>query len=186
MNLKRLPGAIVRRVTEASQRAFSHHRPDTDDASIKTFQLRLNANPKHPTIQLFMNRKDAAARAAELGAPWVPVTYACGYILTDGWNFCDAEGKLDTFCPVTLEQLDRIVSLVSDLKVEQVPAGELPRRIAAGLKPLEAGMPKAAFESMCLCAMMRVGYAMPNGAADDWLTTPPWALRIPKRRMRLT
>lgn len=185
MNLKNLPGAIVRRVARASQFSFSPAKSDEVESGVKTFQLRLNANPKHPTIQLFLNRKDASARAAELGAPWVPVTYACGYILTDGWHFSDAEGSLETFCPVTIEQLDCIVPLVSELIVDAVPASELPRRIAAGLRSLEPTMTKAAFESMCLCALMRVGYPPPKNAPDDWLTTPVWALRLPKRRMRL-
>lgn len=185
MNLKRLSGAIVSRVTRVSQFAFSSSKPELAKSAIKTFQLRLNANPKHPTIQLFMNRNDASARATELGAPWVSITYACGYILTDGWHFCDAEGILETFCPVTIDQLDRIVPLVTDLKRAETPASELPRRIAVGLSSLEPSMTKAAFESMCLCAIMRIGYAMPNGAPDDWLTTPVWALRLPKRRLRL-
>ena len=184
MNFIQLPGAIVRRVAKASQAAFAG-KPTITKSAIKTFQLRLNANPKHPTIQLFMNRSEASARAAELGAPWVGITYACGYILTDGWHFCDAEGLLETFCPVTIEQLDVVVPLVTELKLHEVPPSELPRRIATGLSSLEPTMTKAAFESMCLCALMRIGYSMPNHAPDDWLTTPVWALRLPKRRVRL-
>jgi hypothetical protein len=150
-----------------------------------TQSVRLTGNHKHPTIQLFLDREDASRQAKALGAPWVPVAYACGYMLTNGWSFRDAAGPLDTFCPVTIEQLKMIVPLVSRLIVEKTPAKDLPGEILEALRPLAASLPKSVFESLCLCTLMRVGYPLPAGAEDDWLTTPAWALLLPTRKMRL-
>jgi hypothetical protein len=114
------------------------------------------------------------------------MTYACGYILTTGWNFRDATGPLQTFCPVTLDELDIIIPLVFQLKVSEIPSKDRPRRVRSALHPLMASMSRSAFESLCICTLMRINFPLPTGAADDWLTMPSWALRISKRRMRLT
>lgn len=120
------------------------------------------------------------------GAPWVPVAYACGYMLTNGWSFRDATGPLETFCPVTLEQLDAVKALVVRLKMEEVPAKELPRIIAIELIPMKEGISTPAYKSLCYYTLLRIGYPLPTGKSDDWLSIPPWALRLPKKRMRLS
>ena len=150
-----------------------------------TLSVKLNGNLKHPPIELFAKRGDAATEATTLGPPWVPVTYACGYMLTNGWCFRDANGPLQTFCPVTIEQLDTITPLITRLKLEEVPAKELPRKITAALQPLADSMSQAAFESLCYYTFMRIGYPLPTGEKEDWLTIPPWALRLPTRTKKL-
>jgi hypothetical protein len=147
--------------------------------------IRLAPNPYRPSTLLYVARDQAQATARQKGAPWVAVAYGCGYLLTDGWHFHDAERLLETFCPVTLPQLDLIRSLVVTLKQEETPSRELPRRIGDELRPLEAELTPGQFESLCMCALMRIGYALPSGAKDDWLTTPAWALRLPSKRPRL-
>ena len=150
--------------------------------------IRLNENPKHPLIALFESRKYAKARADALGAPWVALSYACGYLLTDGWNFQDANGPVATFCPVPPDALDSMQQLVIALQIDKVPGRELMPRVrsALGEIPALASLSQSQFEDTCNCTVMRVCYASPTGAKDDWLTMPPWALRLPSRRMRLT
>jgi len=149
--------------------------------------LRLKENPQHPTIVLFEKRQAAQECARLMGAPWVAVPYACGYVLCDGWSFHDAKTPLPAFCMVPPDALVVIKNLVIDLKIECVPPRELPALIAASLRkePTLAGATDAFFEGVCLITLMRVGYAMPTGAKDDWLTMPAWALRLPSRQKRL-
>jgi len=80
--------------------------------------IRINENPQHPLIALFESRLVARARALELGAPWVAMAYACGYILTDGWNFRDANGLVSTFCPVPPDALRTMEQLIIALQRE--------------------------------------------------------------------
>jgi len=150
--------------------------------------IRLDENPQHPLIALFESRALARTRAEELGAPWVALSFACGYILTDGWNFRDANGLLPTFCPVPPDALNAMQQLVIALQREPMPGKELSLRVASALReiPCIARLPRPQFEDMCNCTMMRVCYSAPIGAKDDWLTMPAWALKLPSRRIRLT
>jgi hypothetical protein len=151
-------------------------------------EIRLDGNSQHPLIALFESRVQARARAKELGAPWVAMSYACGYVLTDGWNFRDASGLLPTFCPVPPDALNAMQQLVTALQREQMPAKELSQRVQSALRaiPCLARLPTPQFEDMCNCTLMRVCYEAPIGAKDDWLTMPAWALKLPSRRIRLT
>lgn len=151
------------------------------ELSAPSFKVRLRENIKHPTIELFGSKPIAAIRAAELGAPWVPVTYACGYLVTNGWSFCDVNGPLQTFCPVPITALGTVTALVRYLKVEQIPAERLPGEIGQALLPLKPTMAPAVFEGLCLCTLLRIGYPMPHGAEDDWLTPPAWGLSLQRR-----
>lgn len=153
------------------------------ELSAPSFQVRLRENIKHPTVELFGSKSIAAIRAKELGAPWVPVTYACGYLVTNGWSFCDVKGPLKTFCPVPVTALDTVTALVRYLKTEQIPIDRLPAAIGEALSPLKRTMTPAVFEGLCLCTLLRIGYSMPAGDEDDWLTPPAWGLSL-KRRSR--
>ena len=150
--------------------------------------IHLTENPQHPLIALFESRVLAKQRAQELGAPWVAMAYACGYILTDGWNFRDANGLVPTFCPVPPDALNAMQSLVIALQREKMTGKEPALHIWTVLReiPCLARLPNRQFEDMCNCTLMRVCYAAPTGAKDDWLTMPAWALKLPSRRMRLT
>ena len=149
--------------------------------------IRLSENPQHPVIALFESRRYAKAQADALGAPWVTLSYACGYVLTDGWNFRDANGLVPTFCPVPPDALDIMQQLVIALQMDKVPGSELMSRVSSVLQeiPCLAKLPKSQFQDACNCTVMRVCYSAPIGAKDDWLTMPAWALRLPSRRMRL-
>lgn len=151
------------------------------ELSAPSFKVRLRENIKHPTIELFGSKAIAAIRAKELGAPWVPVTYACGYLVTNGWSFCDVNGPLSTFCPVPVTALGTVSALVRYLKAEQIPNERLPAEIGQALQPLKATMPEAVFQGLCLCTLLRIGYPMPHGAEDDWLTPPAWGLMLRRR-----
>ena len=61
--------------------------------------IRLEETLQHPEITLFESRAVARTQAEELGAPWVAMSFACGYILTDGWNFRDAQGSDSDLLP---------------------------------------------------------------------------------------
>ena len=157
----------------------------TTDPTIRL--VRLSENPQHPVIALFESRLHAKAQADALGAPWVTFAYACGYVLTDGWNFSDANGLVPTFCPVPPDALDTMQALVIALQTDRVPGSELMARVTSVLQdiPCLAGLPRMQFQDACNCTVMRVCYAPPTGAKDDWLTMPAWALRLPSRRLRL-
>ena len=160
--------------------------PDGAEPAVRW--VRINENPQHPLIALFESRAFANAKAQALGAPWVAFSYACGYVLTDGWNFRDANGLVPTFCPVPPDALGTMQQLVINLQQEQLPGKELARRVASVLRDLPslASMSRPQFEDTCNCTLMRLCYAAPTGAKDDWLTMPAWALKLPSRRMRLT
>ena len=149
--------------------------------------IRLEETLQHPEISLFPSRTVAKAKAEELGAPWVALSFACGYILTDGWSFRDSERVLPTFCPVPPGALNVMRELVVALQQEQMTGKELSKRVFSVLRdiPCLKNMPHAQFEDMCNCTLMRVCYAAPTGAKDDWLTMPAWALMLPSRKIRL-
>jgi hypothetical protein len=149
--------------------------------------IRLEETLQHPEIALFPTRAAAKAKAEELGAPWVGMSFACGYILTDGWNFRDENGVLPTFCPVPPPALGVMQQLVIALQQEKMTGKELSKRVFSVLReiPCLKDMPNAQFEDMCNCTLMRVCYAPPTGAKDDWLTMPAWALMLPSRKNRL-
>jgi hypothetical protein len=162
-------------------------RPAPEPKTTPVRWVRLDENPQHPLIALIESRTAARARAAELGAPWVAMSYACGYVLTDGWHFRDANGIVATFCPVPPDALNAMQQLVIALQREPMAAKEVSRRVWSALMeiPCLARLPKPQFEDMCNCTLMRVCYSAPTGAKDDWLTMPPWALKLPSRRLRL-
>lgn len=150
--------------------------------------IRIRENPQHPVIALFESRAYAKAKADALGAPWVIMSYACGYVLTDGWHFRDAKGPVVTFCPVPPDALVPMQQLVITLQIDKVPGNELMNRVTRTLRqiPSLANLSEGHFQDACNCTVMRVCYPPPIGAKDDWLTMPAWALRLPSRRMRLT
>jgi hypothetical protein len=167
---------------------FAPRKAATGPKDPSTRLIRIKENPQHPLIALFETRQTAREHAAELGAPWVAMYYACGYVLTDGWNFRDANGPVAAFCPVPIEALKTIQHLVISLQQEKVSGRELALRIASCLRSIPSlqQLPTTQFEDTCNCTLMRVCYAAPTGAKDDWLTMPPWALTLPSRRLRLT
>lgn len=150
--------------------------------------IRLEETLQHPLIALFESRGAARAQAKALGAPWVSMAYACGYILTDGWHFRDINGPVATFCPVPIDALTVMQQLVIALQQEKRSGQELAGRVWAALReiPCLSKLPQPQFEDMCNCTLMRVCYAPPLGAKDDWLTMPAWALKLPRRKLRLT
>lgn len=149
--------------------------------------VRINENPQHPLIALFESRAFANAKAQALGAPWVALSYACGYVLSDGWHFRDANGLIPTFCPVPPDALVAMQQLVISLQQEKMSGKELARRVGTvlGDLPALAALSKPQFADICNCTLMRVCYPAPIGAKDDWLTMPPWALKLPRRRVQL-
>ena len=149
--------------------------------------LLLQENLQRPTVSLFESRETAQLKCRLLGAPWCPVAYACGYILTNGWSFQDTDGTLPAFCPVPPEGLPFMQQLVIELKQETVSGSEMAQRILVELQTVPAltELTQQLFETACTCTLLRVGYAVPCGAKDDWLTMPAWALRLPSRRARL-
>lgn len=147
----------------------------------------LPASPFHPAVSVFTNQKQAQAAAEGLGASWAPITFACGYLITDGWKFHDAQGYVATFCPVPHECLEVIQDIVGQLQKSDLEPKYYPIHIAQALRdhPVLAALKPAAFDSVCLCTLMRITHAPYQGKKDDWLTVPAWALRIPKRRPSL-
>ena len=150
--------------------------------------IRLEETLQHPEITLFESRAVARAQAEELGPPWVAMSFACGYILTDGWNFRDSQGAIPTFCPVPPPALKVMQQLVIALQHEKMTGRELSKRVFSVLReiPCLKTMPNSQFEDMCNCTLMRVCYGPPSGEKDDWLTMPAWALVLPSRKLRLT
>jgi len=146
--------------------------------------LTLQANPQRPSLFLFANRTDAETRAAEVGAPWVPVAYACGYLLTDGWRFQDMTGVVPAFCPVPVNSLPLLRALVTELPRLDVPVRDWPDIIRQNLEnePSLQDLTKPLFEAACYCVLLRAGHPAPTGDKSDWLTTPAWALKLPRRR----
>jgi hypothetical protein len=159
----------------------------TEKPATTTGGIRLEENLQHPEIALFASRAVARTEAEILGAPWVAMSFACGYILTDGWNFRDANGVLPTFCPVPPAALNVMQQLVIALQQEKMTGKELSKRVFSVLReiPCLKDMPNSQFEDMCNCTLMRVCYPAPTGAKDDWLTMPAWALVLPSRKIRL-
>ncbi len=146
--------------------------------------IPLGANLQRPNLFLFSSRANAETRAAEIGAPWVPVAYACGYLLTDGWRFQDMTGVIPPFCPVPVESLPMLRALVTELPLLNVSVRDWPEVIRQNLEhePSLQELTKPLFEAVCYCVLLRTGHPKPAGDKTDWLTTPPWALKLPSRR----
>ncbi len=157
-------------------------QPSRDPAPLPA--LTLHANPQRPSLFLFSNRANAETRAAEVGAPWVPVAYACGYLLTDGWRFQDLTGVVPAFCPVPVNSLPLLRALVTELPRLDVPVRDWPDIIRQNLEnePSLQELTKPLFEAACYCVLLRAGHPAPTGDKSDWLTTPAWALKLPRRR----
>ncbi len=157
------------------------HGPEGAD---KAVSVSLPASPYHPALALFANQKQAQATADLLGSSWAPIPFACGYLITDGWHFHDTNGVVKTFCPVPHECLEVIQEIVGQLQKSDLDTKYYPIHITQALRdsPALASLKQAAFDSICLCTLMRIAHAPYTGDKDDWLTIPAWALRIPKRR----
>ncbi len=163
--------------------------PDAEDTSTpaKATSVFLPASPYHPALSLFANQKQAQATADLLGTPWAPITFACGYLITDGWHFHDTNGILKTFCPVPHACLEVIQEIVEQLQKSDLDPKYYPIHITQALRdsPALASLKQSTFDTVCLCTLMRIAHAPYTGDKEDWLTIPAWALRIPKRRPRL-
>ena len=116
--------------------------------AIDTISLKECAH--HPAIKLFARKSDAACRARLLGAPWVPVAFTCGYLVTDGWHFRDANGILKTFCPVPHEVIEILQDLVTELKNEKYNPRDYPAYIFQVLEsiPFMKTIPRAYYEAV--------------------------------------
>ena len=149
--------------------------------------INLKASAHYPALILFSAKSDAALRANMLGAPWVPVAFACGYLVTNGWHFQDAKGLLATFCPVPHNVIEILQDLVTELQKPKYKPREYPAYIVTAMEsiPFMKTIPRAYFEAVCFCTVMRIGYGTPKDQPDDWLTIPAWALRMKRRRARL-
>lgn len=147
----------------------------------------LPASPFHPAVSLFGNQKQAQVNAELLGSGWAPISFACGYLITNGWQFHDTQGLVATFCPVPHECLEVIQDIVAQLQKSDLEPKYYPIHIAQALRdhPVLAALSPVSFDSVCLCTLMRISHAPYEAKKDDWLTIPAWALRIPKRRPRL-
>lgn len=77
--------------------------------------------------------------------------------------------------------------LVTELQKPQYAPKDYPAYIENVLKdiPFMQTLPRAYYEAVCFCTVMRIGYATPADKPDDWLTIPAWALRMKRRRARL-
>jgi len=150
--------------------------------------VSLPASTYHPALALFTAQKDAQTCAELLGPPWTPFAFACGYLLTNGWYFHDTEQLLETFCPVPHECLETIQEIVIELQKSDLAPKYFPIHISQALRdhPVLAALKPAAFEAVCQITLMRISYPPFSGQRDDWLTVPAWALRMPKRRARLS
>lgn len=144
--------------------------------------IQINEGSGRPPVALFQTRRSALEKARQLGATWQPIAYACGYLVTNGWSFQDAKNRVANFCPLPPMVLATIRDLVIRLKQEQVPAGELPARILHRLQRESAlaGLPPDRFADACFLTLLRVDHPIPEGAKDDWLTAPAWALALPR------
>ena len=149
--------------------------------------VSLKECPYHPALKLFARKADAAHRALSLGAPWVPVAFACGYLVTNGWHFQDANGLLKTFCPVPHNVIEVLQDLVTELQNGRYKPKDYPAYITKVFEgiPFMQTIPRAYYEAVCFCTVMRIGYPAPQDKSDDWLTIPAWALRMKRRRARL-
>lgn len=145
----------------------------------------IKATPFHPALMLFASKQDAVTVAKEYGPPWVPFAFACGYLLTTGWEFRDANGKVATFCPVPHKLLEALQSVVKALHKPTYAPKDYPRYIHATLFTLPEiqALPKSYFEAVCFCTVMRMGYPDPCGNPMDWLTIPAWTLRLKRRQL---
>lgn len=150
--------------------------------------VSLPASPYHPALNLFTAQKDAQACAELLGAPWIPFAFACGYLITNGWHFHDTEQLIDTFCPVPHECLETIQDIVTELQKSELAPKYFPIHISQALRdhPVLAALKQPVFDAVCQITLMRISYPPFSGKKDDWLTVPAWALRMPKRRARLS
>ena len=148
----------------------------------------LQASPYHPALSLFVSQKNAQSVAAERGPTWVPLAFACGYLITDGWQFHDTQGRVSTFCPVPHECLETIQDIVTVVQKSDLVEKYRQVHIKEALRdhPTLAALPPSLFESVCVCTLLRVNHGPYNGDKEDWLTIPAWALRMPKRRMRIS
>ncbi len=149
--------------------------------------VTLKACPHHPALRLFASKADAQLLANELGPPWVPFAFTCGYMLTTGWHFRDADGLVQTFCPVPHQVLESLQELVRNLQSGDYSTRECPGIIEEHLRgiPILQQLPRSYYEAVCFCTLMRLGYPAPCDAPDDWLTIPAWALRMKRRRPQL-
>ena len=149
--------------------------------------INLRESPYYPSLKLFAAKIDAQRRAQELSAPWVPVAFACGYLVTNGWHFQDANGLLKTFCPVPHNVIEVLQDLVRELQKSKYKPKDYPAYITNALAdiPFMKTIPRASYEAVCFCTVMRLGYPAPKDQPDDWLTVPAWALRLNRRRKRL-
>lgn len=177
------PSSFLKSLRPSANRSSS---PDLDKAasSEKAVSVSLPASPYHPALALFANQKQAQATADLLGSAWAPIPFACGYLITNGWHFHDTNGVVKTFCPVPHECLEVIQDIVTQLQKSDLDTKYYPIHITQALRdsPGLASLKQAAFDSVCLCTLMRIAHAPYTGDKDDWLTIPAWALRIPKRR----
>ncbi|MBE7538184.1 MAG: hypothetical protein HS122_07215 [Opitutaceae bacterium] len=157
---------------------------DNVSATGNVESVSLPASPYHPALALFASQKQAQASAELLGTSWAPIPFACGYLITDGWHFHDTRGVVKTFCPVPHECLEAIQDIVTQLQKSDLDTRFYPIHITQALRdnPALAKLKQAAFDSICLCTLMRIAHAPYTGDRNDWLTIPAWALRIPKRR----
>lgn len=146
--------------------------------------VSLKESPHHPALRLFAAKEDAQQLAGELGPPWVPFAFTCGYMLTTGWEFRDATGTVKTFCPVPHQLLEGLQALVRELQSGKYLALECMHIIRArlSLMPHTQALPRSYIEAVCFCTLLRLGYPAPCDAPDDWLTVPAWALRMKRRR----
>lgn len=149
--------------------------------------MLLQASPYHPALSLYVSQKNAQASAEALGENWTPIVFACGYLITNGWKFQDANGVVETFCPVPHECLETIQEIVNEVQKANLAPKYHAIHVKQALRdhPTLAALSPALFESVVQCTLLRVKHPPYNGSKDDWLTVPPWALRMPKRRMRI-
>lgn len=184
---KLLPRSLVEAFLSGSAPKASRVRMDVQDDGLPAplATVRLEANCRYPEMTLLRTRADAFCRAQQLGEPWRPIAFACGYLVCDGWNFQDAQGPMRTFCPVPPPALDGIRRVILALWEEQVPVEARLDRIGRSLlaEPSLADLPSAQFESACLLTLLRANHPAPPGAENDWLRPPPWAFSLPNVRV---
>ncbi len=180
------PSSILKSFRTSLKKAAA---PDAEgnSAPAKAASISLPASPFHPGLSLFANQKQAQASADLLGVPWAPITFACGFLITDGWHFHDTNGLVRTFCPVPHACLEVIQEIVEQLQKSDLDPRYYPIHITQALRdsPALSSLKQSAFDTVCLCTLMRIAHAPYTGDKDDWLTIPAWALRIPKRRPKL-
>lgn len=185
--LKLLPQSLVGLFVFDSPPKASHLPEESQDGGPPApwATVRLEASRRHPAMTLLRSRADALRRARQLGEHWQPITFACGYLVCDGWNFQDAEGPVRTFCPIPPSALDRIRSVILELWEQRVPMDARLAKIDRSLRaePSLSDLPSAQFESACRLTLLRANHPAPAGAEDDWLTAPRWAFGLPNVRV---